>query len=161
PATTRRAYDRLTLDRTRTQHGPRQSARARTVAGSRFTGGAASRSTSSILGVARQPGAPSGPRKWLGREDSNLRMRDPKSRALPLGHAPPTERGFRHGPSPEGVGVMAVGPGRTAQKKSPETLTGVSRRVKRWQPTGLPLGATSSATSRDRRENLAAPSAAA
>src|SRR5438552_10474196 len=36
--------------------------------------------------------------EWLGREDSNLRMRDPKSRALPLGHAPPTERDFRHGP---------------------------------------------------------------
>src|SRR5262245_51977218 len=28
-------------------------------------------------------------RGWLGREDSNLRIRDPKSRALPLGHAPP------------------------------------------------------------------------
>ena len=27
-------------------------------------------------------------RAWLGREDSNLRIRDPKSRALPLGHAP-------------------------------------------------------------------------
>src|SRR2546422_8302991 len=27
-------------------------------------------------------------RKWLGRKDSNLRIRDPKSRALPLGHAP-------------------------------------------------------------------------
>src|SRR5437667_198363 len=27
-------------------------------------------------------------RSWLGREDSNLRIRDPKSRALPLGHAP-------------------------------------------------------------------------
>ncbi len=26
--------------------------------------------------------------KWLGRKDSNLRIRDPKSRALPLGHAP-------------------------------------------------------------------------
>src|SRR5688500_5838555 len=26
---------------------------------------------------------------WLGREDSNLRIREPKSRALPLGHAPP------------------------------------------------------------------------
>src|SRR5437588_2910566 len=25
---------------------------------------------------------------WLGRKDSNLRIRDPKSRALPLGHAP-------------------------------------------------------------------------
>ena len=25
---------------------------------------------------------------WLGREDSNLRIREPKSRALPLGHAP-------------------------------------------------------------------------
>src|SRR5262249_7302752 len=25
---------------------------------------------------------------WLGREDSNLRIRDLKSRALPLGHAP-------------------------------------------------------------------------
>src|SRR5262245_13734545 len=28
---------------------------------------------------------------WLGRKDSNLRIRDPKSRALPLGHAPPHE----------------------------------------------------------------------
>src|SRR6185436_4241069 len=27
-------------------------------------------------------------RIWLGRKDSNLRIRDPKSRALPLGHAP-------------------------------------------------------------------------
>src|SRR5438093_3861504 len=27
---------------------------------------------------------------WLGREDSNLQYRDPKSRALPLGHAPKT-----------------------------------------------------------------------
>src|SRR5947207_10540013 len=27
---------------------------------------------------------------WLGRKDSNLRIRDPKSRALPLGHAPPS-----------------------------------------------------------------------
>src|SRR5947199_3203958 len=27
-------------------------------------------------------------RGWLGRKDSNLRIRDPKSRALPLGHAP-------------------------------------------------------------------------
>ena len=27
-------------------------------------------------------------RSWLGREDSNLRIRGPKSRALPLGHAP-------------------------------------------------------------------------
>jgi hypothetical protein len=26
---------------------------------------------------------------WLGRKDSNLRMADPKSAALPLGHAPP------------------------------------------------------------------------
>ncbi len=25
---------------------------------------------------------------WLGREDSNLRMAEPKSAALPLGHAP-------------------------------------------------------------------------
>src|SRR4029453_19307729 len=28
------------------------------------------------------------PDGWLGRKDSNLRIRDPKSRALPLGHAP-------------------------------------------------------------------------
>src|SRR2546422_4597567 len=31
---------------------------------------------------------------WLGREDSNLRIRDPKSRALPLGHAPPCVSSF-------------------------------------------------------------------
>src|SRR5438128_11303581 len=29
---------------------------------------------------------------WLGRKDSNLRIRDPKSRALPLGHAPTCPR---------------------------------------------------------------------
>src|ERR1043165_6099693 len=28
------------------------------------------------------------PASWLGREDSNLRIRDPKTRALPLGDAP-------------------------------------------------------------------------
>src|SRR5437870_9245671 len=55
-------------------------------------------------------------REWLGREDSNLRMRDPKSRALPLGHAPPTERDFRHGPlALERSGVMAMWPQRTAE----------------------------------------------
>src|SRR3989442_13789973 len=41
------------------------------------------------IGMKGSPisGASSG---WLGREDSNLRIRDPKSRALPLGHAPKT-----------------------------------------------------------------------
>src|SRR5207245_3367606 len=32
---------------------------------------------------------------WLGRKDSNLRIRDPKSRALPLGHAPTRARTSR------------------------------------------------------------------
>src|SRR2546422_9396829 len=32
--------------------------------------------------------------RWLWREDSNLRIRDPKSRALPLGHAPPCVSSF-------------------------------------------------------------------
>ena len=32
---------------------------------------------------------------WLGRKDSNLRIRDPKSGALPLGHAPSVRRGLR------------------------------------------------------------------
>ena len=36
-----------------------------------------------------------GSRMWLGRKDSNLRMREPKSRALPLGHAPPCETPLR------------------------------------------------------------------
>ncbi len=36
-------------------------------------------------GAGRQPRAR---KKWLGREDSNLRMRVPKTRAFPLGHAP-------------------------------------------------------------------------
>src|SRR4030095_12686142 len=31
---------------------------------------------------------PSDAGRWLWRKDSNLRIRDPKSRALPLGHAP-------------------------------------------------------------------------
>src|SRR2546426_1070326 len=34
------------------------------------------------------PGATSRAPRWLGREDSNLRMRDPKSRALPVGQLP-------------------------------------------------------------------------
>ena len=34
--------------------------------------------------------------QWLGRKDSNLRIRDPKSRALPLGHAPSSHRPSRH-----------------------------------------------------------------
>src|SRR5262245_896573 len=44
-------------------------------------------------GLAAQPwsrGSAPTAQRWLGREDSNLRIRDPKSRALPLGHAPPT-----------------------------------------------------------------------
>src|SRR5216117_1036520 len=50
-------------------------------------------------------------RSWLGREDSNLRIRDPKSRALPLGHAPSFA-------SPQGSRVIRIaGPriARTAQ----------------------------------------------
>src|SRR5262245_33031001 len=41
--------------------------------------------------VSRAPNGNSAPTRqaWLGRKDSNLRIRDPKSRALPLGHAPP------------------------------------------------------------------------
>ena len=31
-------------------------------------------------------------KKWLGREDSNLRMPAPKAGALPLGDAPPKQR---------------------------------------------------------------------
>src|SRR5207302_1541498 len=34
------------------------------------------------------PGWPWGSRNWLGREDSNLRMPESKSGALPLGYAP-------------------------------------------------------------------------
>src|SRR5262245_27691609 len=33
---------------------------------------------------------------WLGREDSNLRMAEPKSAALPLGYAPLAGRGARY-----------------------------------------------------------------
>lgn len=33
-------------------------------------------------------GTPREKKNWLGRKDSNLRMRDPKTRALPLGYSP-------------------------------------------------------------------------
>ena len=33
--------------------------------------------------------------RWLGREDSNLRMAESKSAALPLGYAPMCVRDFR------------------------------------------------------------------
>src|ERR1044072_1392261 len=51
--------------------------------------------------------------KWLGREDSNLRMREPKSRALPLGHAPPTNGVFltARPRAPDGARPMRVAPG--------------------------------------------------
>src|SRR2546428_7982617 len=75
------------------------------------------------------PGATSRPGRWLGREDSNLRMRDPKSRALPLGHAPPTERDFRHGPRPEGNGVMAVVREKKPLEKSRGNVAGLEVRV--------------------------------
>ena len=42
------------------------------------------------------------PESWLGRKDSNLRIREPKSRALPLGHAPSVRSALsssRWGPS--------------------------------------------------------------
>ena len=50
---------------------------------------------------------------WLGREDSNLRIRDPKSRALPLGHAPPCQchelRQTGQAPSNRHLGVTSGG----------------------------------------------------
>jgi hypothetical protein len=42
---------------------------------------------------------------WLGREDSNLRIRDPKSRALPLGHAPPPVLPYSNGDLRESFGL--------------------------------------------------------
>ena len=46
------------------------------------------------LGAHRGPFGTAG-RGWLGRKDSNLRIPDPKSGALPLGHAPSAPRGIR------------------------------------------------------------------
>src|SRR5262245_18307216 len=45
---------------------------------------------SGVIARCRSATCPSHPPHgcWLGRKDSNLRIRDPKSRALPLGHAP-------------------------------------------------------------------------
>src|SRR6476660_1822608 len=40
-------------------------------------------------------GRVAGPKKWLGREDSNLRMGDPKSPGLPLADAPTRPLGAR------------------------------------------------------------------
>src|SRR6185369_16097208 len=42
---------------------------------------------------------------WLGREDSNLRMPDPKSGALPLGDAPVS--GVLSHPNPSGAGTVS------------------------------------------------------
>ena len=46
--------------------------------------------------------------EWLGREDSNLRIRDPKSRALPLGHAP--SRSGAASSRPESAAVAGSSP---------------------------------------------------
>src|SRR5687767_8619718 len=43
--------------------------------------------TNACPAEARHP-EPTAREGWLGRKDSNLRIRDPKTRALPLGHAP-------------------------------------------------------------------------
>src|SRR6266487_1831356 len=97
---------------------------------------------------------------WLGREDSNLQYRDPKSRALPLGHAPPTERDFRHGPparkrppgeSPGASGVMATGleeptgekPAEITDAGSP-SQTGTSCAGRRWPGGGVGAGSRAS-----------------
>jgi hypothetical protein len=47
-----------------------------------------------VARLKRPPPATKEPKatEWLGRKDSNLRIRDSKSRALPLGDAPPSSR---------------------------------------------------------------------
>src|SRR5262245_61728944 len=52
-------------------------------------------------------------RGWLGREDSNLRIRGPNSRPLPLGHAPP--------PPPHGAAAAG------ARTDTPSTRTPTAR----------------------------------
>src|SRR5689334_22164323 len=75
---------------------------------------------------------PPAPRKWLGREDSNLRMRDPKSRALPLGHAPPTNGVSVTGrPAERGNGVKAAGPG---WEKAGRSIAAAERRRQTCDP---------------------------
>src|SRR6266850_3598131 len=64
----------------------------------------------------RVTSAPRFGRAWLGREDSNLRIRDPKSRALPLGHAPMYMGGLATGPPSPPVARRASGkPGRSSK----------------------------------------------
>src|SRR5262245_64648954 len=63
--------------------------------------------------VTSGPGA-----RWLGREDSNLRMREPKSRALPLGHAPPTNGVSVSDRTRRATGVKAAGPENCVEGKA-------------------------------------------
>ncbi len=44
---------------------------------------------------------------WLGRKDSNLRMGDPKSPALPLGDAPPKQSAYLQGTLAEARAITA------------------------------------------------------
>ena len=67
--------------------------------------------------------SPRASRKWLGRKDSNLRIRGPKSRALPLGHAPSL---ISPGP--------CVLPGRASRRGS---LCGPRCRFRRHAPVGM------------------------
>ena len=57
---------------------------------------------------------------WLGRKDSNLRIRDPKSRALPLGHAPAPWRRPPH-PARTGRPASAADPVERALHRVAET----------------------------------------
>src|SRR4029453_1443399 len=81
-----------------------------------------------------RPDRPRGPEQakhdhpvWLGREDSNLRIRDPKSRALPLGHAPSPlgcdSYAPRPTPRPPGQGVSAELTRSAASRRGPKGLS--------------------------------------
>src|ERR1044072_4657764 len=90
--------------------------------------------------------------KWLGREDSKLPMREPKSRALPLGHAPPTKGvSVTDRPrAPDGARPMRVAPGagsgsgwkplaqRTAEGKSGAQNNGAPEHASTARRAGTP-----------------------
>jgi hypothetical protein len=91
--------------------------------------------------------------RWLGREDSNLRMTESKSVALPLGDAPTGRAGDRSGRAPRKAGTRIRRPSphpnstiRAARAPPPRlppsrpsrTTRSMSRRIRSCAPAGSP-----------------------
>ena len=84
------------------------------------------------------PGGPAS-KNWLGRKDSNLRIRAPKARALPLGHAPAPVAAAATPRRPEPALRSPRAPtGRTRSRRAAETPSVYDRFSRRQAPAGVP-----------------------